>query len=139
MMKQKLHLVVALALSSALVFGAEPDITTPERRITLHEAVQLARQHNHLVRIDQYKVEEKQHAKEVAKSAYFPSIQNQSSFIHVTDTQLIEIERGSLGTAGGNADSSCERRHQSGRTQPDHQWHPADTAANHTAEDQAGE
>jgi outer membrane protein TolC len=101
MMKQKLHLVVALALSSTLVFAAEPDTTIPARRITLHEAVQLARQHNHLVRIDQYKVEEKQHAKEVAKSAYFPLIQNQSSFIHVTDTQLIEIERGSLGTAAG--------------------------------------
>jgi outer membrane protein TolC len=100
-MKRKLHLVIVLALSCALVFAAEPDKTVPPRHVTLHEAVQLARQHNHLVRIDQYKVEEKQHAKEVAKSAYFPSIQNQSSFIHVTDTQLIEIARGSLGTAGG--------------------------------------
>ena len=100
-MKRRMHLVVALALSGAFVFASEPDNTTPPRHITLHEAVQLARQHNHLVRIDQYKVEEKQHAKEVAKSAYFPSIQNQSSFIHVTDTQLIEIARGSLGTAGG--------------------------------------
>jgi outer membrane protein TolC len=100
-MKRNKHLVVALALSGAFVFAAEPDNTTPPRHITLHEAVQLGRQYNHLVRIDQYKVEEKQHAKEAAKSTYFPSIQNQSSFIHVTDTQLIEIERGSLGTAGG--------------------------------------
>jgi outer membrane protein TolC len=101
MMKGKRHLVVALALSGAFVFAAEPDNTSPPRHITVHEAVQLARQHNHLIRINGYKVEEKQHAKEVARSAYFPSIQNASSFAHLTDTQLIEITRGSLGVAGG--------------------------------------
>jgi outer membrane protein TolC len=100
-MKRNMHLAVVLALSGALVFATEPDKTTAPRHITLHEAVHLARQHNHSVRINQYKVEEKQHAKEVAKSAYFPSIQNQSSFVHVTDTQLIEIARGGLGTAAG--------------------------------------
>jgi outer membrane protein TolC len=100
-MKRKMQLVVALALSGAFVFGAEPDNTTPPRHITLHEAVQLARQHNHLVRIDLYKAEEKQHAKEVAKSSYFPTIRNESSFVHVTDTQLIEIARGSLGVISG--------------------------------------
>jgi len=100
-MKRKTHLVLALALSGAFVFAAEPDNTTPPRHITLHEAVQLARQHNHLIRINVYKVEEKQHAKEVARSGYFPSIKNISSFAHLTDTQLIEITRGSLGVAGG--------------------------------------
>ncbi len=100
-MKRKLHLVVALALSGALAFAAEPEDTPPPRHITLHDAVQMARQHNHLVRINEYKVEERRHAKEVAKSAYFPSIQNQSSFVHVTDTQLVELGAGSLGIAGG--------------------------------------
>jgi outer membrane protein TolC len=100
-MKRKMHLVVALALSGAFVFAAEPDKTPLPRHITLREALQLALQHNHSVRINEYKVEEKQHAKDVAKSAYFPSIQNQSTFAHVTDTQLIEITRGSLGVAGG--------------------------------------
>src|SRR5471032_1189403 len=99
-MKRKMHLFVALALFGALSFAAEPD-TPPPQHITLHDAVQLALQHNHVVRISAYKVEEKQRAKDVAKSAYFPSIQNQSSFVHVTDTQLIEIARGSLGTVGG--------------------------------------
>jgi outer membrane protein TolC len=102
MRKRKRHLVVALALSGAFVFAAAPDNTTPPRHITLHEAVELALQHNHVVRINGYKVEEKQYAKEVAKSAYFPSIQNQSNFVHVTDTQLIEIARGSLGLPGGS-------------------------------------
>src|SRR5580658_3923137 len=73
----------------------------PPRQITLQEAVQLALKHNHDIRIAGYTVEEKQHAKEVAKSAYFPSVRNDSSFMHATDTQLIEIKSGSLGVAGG--------------------------------------
>jgi outer membrane protein TolC len=99
-MKRKLFLVVACAC--ALAFAAEPDNTAPPQHITLHDAVQLALQHNHVVRINVYKVEEELRAKDVAKSSYFPSIQNSSSFLHVTDTQLIEIERGSLGLAAGS-------------------------------------
>jgi outer membrane protein TolC len=69
--------------------------------MTLQEAVQLALKHNHDIRIAGYTVEEKQHAKEIAKSSYFPSIRNDSSFMHLTDTQLLEINAGSLGVAGG--------------------------------------
>src|SRR6266567_395084 len=101
MMKRTMHLVIALALSRAFVFAAEPDSIAPPRHITLHDAVQLALEHNHNIRIAGYTVAEKQHAKEAAKSAYFPSIRNDSSFLHVTDTQLVEIQAGSLGIAGG--------------------------------------
>jgi outer membrane protein TolC len=73
------------------------------RQITLRQAVQLALQHNHDIRIAGYTVEEKQHAKQVAKSSYFPSIRNDSNLVHATDTQLIEIKAGSLGTAGGTS------------------------------------
>src|SRR5208283_1767182 len=70
--------------------------------ISLHEAIELALKHNHNVRIAGYKVEEKQHTKEAAKSAYFPSIRNDSTFVHLTDTQLIQIYGGSLGTVAGS-------------------------------------
>jgi len=63
----------------------------------------LALKHNHDVRIAGYAVEEKRQAKEVAKSSYFPSIRNDSSFMHVTDTELIQIKAGSLGVAGGTS------------------------------------
>jgi len=100
-MRRMMQLVfTVLGLCTALVC-ADPDSVPPPRHLTLHEAVELALQHNHLVRINEYKVEEKQHAKEVAKSAYFPSINNDSHFIHLTDTQLVEIGAGSLGTAAG--------------------------------------
>jgi outer membrane protein TolC len=71
------------------------------RRITLEEAVQLALKHNHLVRIAAFKVEEKQHAKDVARSSYFPLLRNDSNLLQVTDTQFIGIPQASLGSVGG--------------------------------------
>jgi outer membrane protein TolC len=101
--KDKMHptLIVFLALSAAAAFAQQTDNTVPPRHITLHEAIQLALQHNHVVRIDEFKVQEKQEAKRASKSEYFPSIRNESNFLHVTDTQLIELYTGSLGTAAG--------------------------------------
>jgi outer membrane protein TolC len=90
------------AFSVCIAAGQETSNTAPPpRQITLQEAVQLALKHNHDIRIAGYTVEEKEHAKQVAKSAYFPTIRNDSSFMHATDTELIEIKSGSLGAAGG--------------------------------------
>jgi outer membrane protein TolC len=101
-MKQRaLFMMVAMALSACIVAAEETGSTVPPRHITLQEAVQLALKHNHDIRIAGYTVEEKERAKQVAKSSYFPSIRNDSSFMHVTDTQLIQIRSGSLGIAGG--------------------------------------
>lgn len=97
---KSLLLLVTLVLSGARAFAGEPGDTAP-RHITLREAVQLAMQHNHIVHIAEYKVDEQQHAKEVARSAYFPTIRNDSSFVHITDTQLVQIKAGSLGTVEG--------------------------------------
>src|SRR5713226_357771 len=101
MKRKAIRLLMAAALSCSLTFADETNGSGPSRRITLHEAVQLALKHNHNVRIAGYAVDEKQHAKEAAKGSYFPSVRNDSSFLRVTDTQLIQINPGSLGTAGG--------------------------------------
>jgi outer membrane protein TolC len=84
----------------ATLAGQEAKSPAP-RRITLDEAVQLALKHNHVVRIAGYKVEEKEHTKEIARSAYYPILRNDSNLVKVTDTQFIAIPRGSLGTVGG--------------------------------------
>lgn len=94
-------LLTVTALSGSLALAEQVGDTATPRRITLHEAVELALKHNHNIRIAAYTVQEKQHAKEAARSSYYPSIRNDSSFVHVTDTQLIEIFAGSLGAAGG--------------------------------------
>jgi outer membrane protein TolC len=96
-----LFLLITIAFSFCLAGAEETGNTPPSRHMTLQEAVQLALKHNHDIRIAGYTVEEKRQAKEVAKSSYFPSIRNDSSFMHVTDTQLVEINPGSLGLADG--------------------------------------
>jgi outer membrane protein TolC len=98
-----LFLLMAIAFSPCLAEAEEKGNTSPSRHMTLPEAVQLALKHNHDIRIAGYTVDEKQHAKEAAKSSYFPSIRNESSFMHATDTELIQIRSGSLGVAGGTS------------------------------------
>jgi len=103
-MKQKaLTLLTATALSASLALADETGAAAPSRHITLREAVQLALKRNHNVRIAQYGVDEKQHAKEAAKSSYFPSLRNDTSFMRLTDTQLVQIKEGSLSAPGGTA------------------------------------
>ena len=96
-MKPALRIVVTLALASAVAVAGEPDTKPSQRRITLQEAVQLALRHNHVVRISEFQVEEKKHAKDVARSSYFPTLHNDSTAFTVTDTQFIAIPAGSLG------------------------------------------
>jgi outer membrane protein TolC len=88
-----LSLVVAAAS-----FAQDSAATAAARHITLQEAVQLALRHNHVVRIAGFQVEEKEHAKDVARSSYFPTLRNDSSVMNVTDTQFIAIPAGSLGS-----------------------------------------
>lgn len=90
-----------LFLSQAHLLAAQESSAPAPRHITLEEAVQLALKHNHVVRIAGYKVEEKQHAKDVARSAYFPILHNDSSVLNVTNTQFIGIPAASLGTVAG--------------------------------------
>jgi len=93
--------VAAFSLLLCIVPGiaAQQTDSSAPRHITLQQAVQLALQHNHVVRIAEYQVEEKQHAKEAARSAYFPLLRNDSSVFQLTDTQFIGIPEGSLGAA----------------------------------------
>lgn len=101
MNRKALLLLMATALSCSLVWADEKGSSAQPRRISLRDAVQLALKHNHTIRIASYAADEKQQAKDAAKGSYFPSIRNDSSFVRVTDTQLIQINAGSLGTAGG--------------------------------------
>jgi outer membrane protein TolC len=92
-------ILAGLLLVSAPAAGQTTSPPSP-RLITLREAVELALQRNHVVRLAGLEVEEHEHVKDVAKGAYFPSVRNDSNLAHVSDTQLIEIPAGGLGTAG---------------------------------------
>ena len=94
-------LILALiCCASPCVVFAQPSEPAGARRITLGEAVDLALARNHAVRLAQLSVDEKDHAKEVAKSAYFPQVRNETTLVHLTDTQLVEIPAGGLGLVG---------------------------------------
>jgi outer membrane protein TolC len=94
-------LFVTTILFACTAAAQTPANSGPERHITLQEALQLALQHNHDIRIAGYTVEEQKQAKRVAKSAYFPTIRNDSLFTHVTTTEFFELKAGELGTVGG--------------------------------------
>ena len=86
-----------------LTFGLAQTESNAPRRLNLHEAVELALNHNHVVRIAAFHVEEEQHAKEVARSSYLPTLRNDSEFAHATDTQFIGIPAGGLGVVANTA------------------------------------
>jgi outer membrane protein TolC len=94
-------LMAALVLFSGQNLAEAQSDVPASRHLTLHEAVELALEHNHTVRIAGYKVEESQHAKDVARSAYFPTLRNETRVFTVTDSQFIQIPTGGLGTAAG--------------------------------------
>src|SRR6201997_2542942 len=93
---------VSLFSLLTFAFAQQPESNVP-RRLNLHEAVELALRHNHYVRIASLHVDEEQHAKEVARSAYLPKIRNDSTFAHATDTEFIGFPPGSLGVIGNSA------------------------------------
>ena len=96
-------LLIAGVLSAGQIcaVGQTEDSPVPHA-MNLEQAVALALEHNHDVRISALKVQEEQHAREVARSAYLPVLRNDTSFLYVTDSQFIEIPAGSLGSAGSN-------------------------------------
>jgi outer membrane protein TolC len=71
------------------------------RRLTLSEAVRLAVEQNRTLKIARYKVKENEERKAGARSAYSPTITNQSNALHISELQNIVIPPGSLGTAAG--------------------------------------
>src|SRR5262245_19923281 len=93
-------LIAAFLFCSASVAGAQQPNATAARRVTLDQAVALALEHNHVVRIAGFSVEEKEQAKSVARSAYFPTVRNDTFATRLTDTQLVEIPTGGLGVVG---------------------------------------
>jgi len=95
-------LIFSVLSAGQICAVAQRENSSVPRTMTLRQAVELALEHNHDVRISSLKVEEDEHAKELARSAYLPVLRNDTSFVHVTDTQLIEIPAGSLGSVGSN-------------------------------------
>jgi outer membrane protein TolC len=104
-MKSRMRLFLSPAILPVLfatALAAQQQQAAAPRHITLEDAVKLALLHNHTMRISNFEVDEKQHAKDVARSAYFPSLKNESTVVRITDLQHVDIPAGSLGTVDGD-------------------------------------
>lgn len=67
------------------------------RQLTLPEAVRLALSQNRALKIARLKVNENEQKKAAAKADYFPQIKNESSFLHTTSVENIQIPAGAFG------------------------------------------
>ena len=86
-------LLCALAgmAASACAQGAAP------MALTLTQAIDLALKQNRDLKLAQLAVADSEHKKEIARSAYFPHIKNESSLLHITDLAGVQIPAGAFG------------------------------------------
>lgn len=73
------------------------------RHLTLTEAVHLAVNQNRELKIARLKVAENEQEKAGERSAYFPSLKNESNIMHVTELQNITIPAGTFGNVAGSS------------------------------------
>jgi outer membrane protein TolC len=65
--------------------------------LTLSQAIDLALKQNRTLQLAHLAVSDNEHKKEIARSAYFPHIKNESSILHVTELAGVEIPAGAFG------------------------------------------
>ncbi len=85
--------VMACACACALVSAAQGQ----ERKLSLQEAIDLALRANHGLKAASYQVAAEEQNRRIARSSYFPSITNESTLLHITDLQRVEVPAGAFG------------------------------------------
>ena len=80
----------------ATVHGAGGQNNAP-MPLTLTQAIDLALKQNREVKLAQLAVVDSEHKKEIARSAYYPLIRNESKLNHITDLAGVEIPAGAFG------------------------------------------
>jgi outer membrane protein TolC len=88
---------IALACTFCIVCAAAGQ----ERKLTLQEAIDLAKSNNHGLRAASYEVAAEQQKRRMAESDYFPTITNESSLLQLTDEERIEVPAGAFGVIPG--------------------------------------
>jgi len=95
------HLYRILTLAGLGILAAPPQFAAEARRLTLPEAVQLALHENRTLKIARLRVTEAEQKRAAAKANYFPELRNQSTFLHTTAFQNIEVPAGAFGAYPG--------------------------------------
>ena len=88
-----LRWIAVMACACALISSVQGQ----ERRLSLQEAIDLALRANHGLRAATYQVAAEEQKRRIARSSYFPSITNESTLLHITDLQRVEVPAGAFG------------------------------------------
>ena len=83
------------------IVAATSQCAAEVRHLTLTEAVHLAINQNRALKIARLKVAESEQRKAGERSAYFPSLKNESNLLHITELEKISIPAGAFGMAAG--------------------------------------
>ena len=83
-----------------VLFGAG-QVSAETLRLSLPEAIDLALKQNTALKISRAKVLENQERIVSAKAKYFPQLSNETSYVGLSDRQLMNIPAGSLGNVPG--------------------------------------
>jgi outer membrane protein TolC len=101
-MNNRTHTIARSAIILACVIAVTSPVLGQERKLTLQEAIDLAKRQNHTLKATAYAVAAEQQKKNAAESNYFPHITNESSVLHVTDLQRVEVSAGAFGQISGS-------------------------------------
>src|ERR1700689_2577386 len=84
-------------LGSLVVRGSAWAQNNAPLPLTLSQAIDLALKQNRDLKLAQLAIVDSEHKKEIARSAYFPHVKNESLVLHVTELAGVEIPAGAFG------------------------------------------
>jgi outer membrane protein TolC len=98
--RSPLRIPLLILLCSLQVFGvcqtarAQDNAPLP---LTLSQAIDLALKQNRSLKLAQLAVVDNENKKEIARAAYFPHVKNESSVLHVTELEGVQVPAGAFG------------------------------------------
>ncbi|NMC73225.1 MAG: efflux RND transporter permease subunit, partial [Geobacteraceae bacterium] len=92
---------VRCSLAALCFLMAAGEASAEPIKLTLPEAVDLARNRNRALKISRQKIEESRQRIVSAQSRYYPHVTNETTYLGVSDRELVTIPAGSLGIVPG--------------------------------------
>jgi len=89
------------AMAAVCIMAAAGQAWGGQMNITLPHAIELARSRNSALKISREKIKESAQRIVSARSRYFPRLSNETSFVGVSDKELVTVPAGSLGVVPG--------------------------------------
>ena len=92
------RLLLPATLSQLLFAGIGLAQGSSPMELTLPQAIDLALKQNRQIQLAQLAVVDSEHKKEIARSAYFPQIKNESTLLHITELAGVNFPAGAFGS-----------------------------------------